>query len=342
MNEKEKEVLKLIHDKRFLDALNILKRLSDEEINNYKWFYYKGITNILLENIDNAMLDLGEALSLNPHDIDSMNAISYVFLKKGDIATAINKWIRIKEISPKDPIANKNLNRFKKEKNIATIILNPYDFIKIPEVKEEKVKAIKKKTKKTKFLFKILITLLIITPSLLVLLKNFGIERVISNIKDFIPTRPEIIRYTLSQEEIEFIKKEIFEHVGKNEYNQAVYMINKLYFSNASIDDKKLVKTWEARLNIPNPEKLDKNFDVSDIVKTSYAFENCYVLWEGYIENIEKYQTFSVLTIDFNKNKIKGIYLKEDSFIGKAKIFGKIRNKENNEFELEIHKILSH
>ncbi|HOJ50650.1 MAG TPA: hypothetical protein PKW55_07560 [Spirochaetota bacterium] len=337
MDEREKRVLELIKNKNFPEALKLLKKLSDEELNNYKWFYYKGVVNILLENIDDALLDLGETLSLNPYDIDTMNAISYVFLKKEDIATAINKWIKVKEIDPKNPIANKMIEKFKKTKApIASLVLNPYDFIKLPEIKSQEEKKPKKKKKSKNFLFKILITIILISPTLLLFIKNETIDNLKKKIKDFIPTTIENIKYTLSQEEIEFIKKQIFEHVGKNEYNQAVYLINKVYFSNASIEDKKLVKIWESRLIILKPEKLDKNFDIDDVIKTPYAFENCYVLWDVYIENVEKYKTFSVLTLQIKDKKVKGIYLKDDSFIGKTKIFGKIRSKENNEFELEI------
>ncbi len=140
-NSYENSIAGLIKKARYQDAIDLSTTALDVDHNNHSLFFLKAVAHIYMNRINEALLDLGEAIYLNPGHVPTMLALAFVFIKQGDFEGAINKWITVLERDSKNKIAKKNLELFKKNApNKATINLNPDLYLEVPEYIEQKVK----------------------------------------------------------------------------------------------------------------------------------------------------------------------------------------------------------
>lgn len=365
-----REILVLIKKNRFLDALKKIDQGIDKDPNNHHFYYLRGATQIFLQRTDDALMDLGEAAYLNPQHIPTMHALAYIFLKKEDYEGAFNKWISILEFSPKDKLAKKHLNRFKKKPPVkASLNLNPKLYLVLPKIKIKErfakppvLKKEKKPLKKSFSFFKWFFTLLL---ALFTLLVSFWIYRyfkgqpfkflpfintIASSFSEkerearleFLTSQNLTIAYSFTEKEIEFYKKQVYDFVSKQQYNQAKILLNKLYLSNASIDDKKLLKAWEARLEFPTAQNLDVFLTPKEIFDNWKVSEGCFVLWEGEAQEVvQKSQMLSFLLKIKEDKKVRAVFFSNYPLQSneKIKVLAKIRKAANQEIDLEIYQI---
>jgi tetratricopeptide (TPR) repeat protein len=130
-NEDITMILSCLEEERYQDARDLLDEAIGKDINNHNLYYLKAITCIHMNKLDEALIDLGEVAYLNPHHIPSMHALAFLFLKRGDFESAVNKWLAITTVSPNDVLAKQNL-KLVKEKRLVKNSLNQYninDFI---------------------------------------------------------------------------------------------------------------------------------------------------------------------------------------------------------------------
>lgn len=328
-------IVQLIKENRYMDAENITRKQLDKDPNNHILFFLKGVCNIYMQKLDEAMIDLGECAYLNPQYTPAMHAFAYIFLKREDYESAFNKWISILEVDPKNKRAQKLLSQFKKKAPEPGLLhLNPGDYIPLPEIK----KAKKKKTLRP---FKLLLILILLS---VILLNGYWLYRFWKGysfkwLPDFSPGKHKMM-FTYTEKEINFMKKNIFEHVGKQNYNRAIYIMNKIYLSNAPLSDKKLLKSWEARLEYPSKDKLNQNFSPKEVFNRPEVFRNCFVLWEGKASHVvqkDKVLTFSLSLA--SGNKIYAVFLSNYPLQNgeNVKVLGKVLLKPNKNLELEIY-----
>lgn len=327
----EREIVTLFKKERFLDAEEKAYEYSRKDPNNAALFFYKGAANIFMSRIDDGLMDFGEALYLNPQHVPTMHGIAYVLLKKEDYAGALNKWISILEVDPKDKIAKKNTQKFKKNfPDKAALNLNPYLYIPIPKATGVKLNTPLK------------ISLLGLA-AVLFLIISFWTYRFFAGytfklVPDFSGLLNKEIYYTFTEKEIEFYKKEIFDLVNLQKYNQAKLLLNKFYYSNASLDDKKLAKTWESRLEYPTQEKMDINYTPEEVFTNTRIFQDCFVLWTGTVDHLTQKNKYLFLELKIQEGKSVGVsffsnypLIKGD----KVKFLGRIAAVKENSLEVE-------
>jgi tetratricopeptide (TPR) repeat protein len=329
----EMGIINLFKEGRYQDALDLLRKQIQQDPNNHILYYLKGVAEVYMEKTDDALMDLGEAMYLNPRHIPSMHAFAYIFLKRGDYQGAVNKWLSILELNPKDPIAKKHLKQFKKEfPEPGKLNLNPDLYMALPKPKKEK--------KKRPWIKKLLIFILVIAA----LLGGFWIYLAFQN-KPFqwIPSASEIfparIYYSFTEKEIGFFKKEIFELVNRQKYNQAKFMMNKIYLSNASLEDKKLLKTWEARLEYPEMDTLGTDFTPESVFERPQLYEDCFVVWEGKVTSLLQKDRYLVFELELENGKtVSALFLSNYPLQEKTriKLLGKVILKNKKEIELEV------
>lgn len=125
------KILNCLEEERFQDARDLLDESIGKDINNHNLYYLKAIVCIQMNKLDEALIDLGEVAYLNPNHLPSMHALAYLFLKRGDFESAVNKWIGITTLFPTDILAKQHL-KLVKEKKLVKNPLNQYnssDFI---------------------------------------------------------------------------------------------------------------------------------------------------------------------------------------------------------------------
>jgi tetratricopeptide (TPR) repeat protein len=326
--QKESEILKLLSGSRYLDALDKCDTALKQDENNFNYHYYKGIANIYLNRLDEALMDLGEAIYINPQHIPSMHAFAYIFFRKNDLEGAINKWFAILQADPKDKLAKRNVNLFKSNPNPQTVNSSPSYFLPLPQIKIRKSRK------------KLWITLALASVILAIPLTLFVFNsKAVTFLDDLTQFFNREILFTLTEKEIEYYKKQIFELVNDQKYNQAKMLMNKLYHSNASLEDKKLVKTWESRLEYPNKDKLDYNYTPEAVYSNPRIYKDCFVFWEGSITTVSQKNNYLFFEMKLNNEKITGaVFLSNYPLnIGdKIKVLAKISTVSGSQLEIEI------
>ncbi len=148
------------------------------------------------------------------------------------------------------------------------------------------------------------------------------------------------IVYTFTEKEIDYYKRQIFNLINDQQYNQSKILINKLYHANISLEDKKLFKTWEIRLTFPKIDSLDKEISINNAQKKPFLYEGCFVLWKGKASSITQKNNYLYFSLNFDNKQISVIYLSnyplnENDVI---EVFGKL-NMKDDKLELEAFKI---
>jgi len=328
----QKDIILLLKKGRFLDDEEKAHQATRKDPNNAELFFLKGAANLFMNRIEDGLMDFGEALYLNPQHIPSMHGVAYILLKKEDFAGALNKWISILEIDPKDKLAKKNSGLFKKKAlDKAAINMNPYLFIPLP-------KAVPSGNYNKAFKITAIFAASILLLFSVFWLYNFFSGKPFKALPDFSNLTNKEVLYSFTEKEIDFYKKEIFDLVNLQKYNQSKMLMNKFYLSNASLEDKKLVKTWEARLEYPNAEKLDQNFTPEEVFTNPKLFLDCFVSWSGEISTITQKSKYLFLEIKVNENQIIGVSFFSNYPLAKGnsiQFLGKISSVKKDSIEVE-------
>lgn len=332
-NPEEKAVI-MLKKSRYQDALDYAADKIKIDPNNHNLYFLKAAANIYMNRIQEALLDLGEAIYLNPQHVPTMQALAYIFIRQGDYEGAINKWLSILERDPKNRIARRNLSLFKKEApNKAALNLNPERYIDLPRIASSG----------TPFPWrKISLSFLLALGIALASLWTF--RYFAGKPFEFIPGLtldfPDTIRFTLTDKEIEFYKREIFEQVNNQEFNKAKKNMNKIYLSNASLEDKKLLKTWETRLNYPTGKTLKENYDAKDVFANPDLYQGCFVAWKGTVTAVVQQDQLLFFKMSVDDLEIAATYLvnyplKENM---KVAVLGRLLF-QNQQLKLEVYEL---
>lgn len=329
----EKTVL-MLKKSRYQDALDFAAERIKIDPNNHNLYFLKATANIYMNRIQEALLDLGEAIYLNPQHVPTMQALAYIFIRQGDYEGAINKWLSILERDPKNPVARRNLSLFKKEApNKAALNLNPERYIDLPHIASARVQF---PWKKISVSFLLALTIALGSVWLFRYFAGKPFELLPGLSLDF----PDKIRFTLTDKEIEFYKKEIFEQVNNQEFNKAKKNMNKIYLSNAALEDKKLLKTWETRLNYPTSKTLKENYGPSEVFANPDLYQGCFVAWKGIVTAVVQQDQLLFFKMTADNEEIAATYLvnyplKENM---KVSLLGRLLF-QNQQLKLEVYEL---
>lgn len=102
-------VLDLMNSGRFLDAAPLLRSIAFSQPQNAAAFFNLGITNLELEQFEDAIVYLEQAVKLDPSLSDAWFGIGMSKLKQGDVDAAINALTKAVETDPDNAFAQRNL-----------------------------------------------------------------------------------------------------------------------------------------------------------------------------------------------------------------------------------------
>jgi len=334
-NQKETAlILSLIKENRFMDAFEAAEKAGEKDINNYLYFFLKGVCHIFMNRLDDALLDVGESIYLNPHSIPSKQAVAYILMCKEDYEGAVNKWLNILEADPKNKLIKKVLKKFKKQiPHKASINFNPYLYIELPKIQKVRKKFPFRKIALT-FLFLSLAAGLF-TGGYFLFFKKIPIEDLTGFFKN------KEILYSFTGKEIEFYKMQVYDLIKMKQYNQSKIILNKLYYSNASFEDKKVLKEREKELEFPDKDSIDLKLQPEQVLSYPKIYQDCFVIWSGEVKDVTQKEKYLALTFNPGEREIKASGFQNFPLVSgnRVKIFGKIRLYGQDKLELEIYHI---
>ena len=65
MQDNFNKITSLIKNNKFIEAINLLKTLTEDEKKNPNYFFLKGIVHVYLSEFNNAIDDLTSAININ-------------------------------------------------------------------------------------------------------------------------------------------------------------------------------------------------------------------------------------------------------------------------------------
>jgi tetratricopeptide (TPR) repeat protein len=281
-------------------------RLLEPEIYRFRdsFLYYRllGLSCLHLQDGGGAFSYLNRALQIKEDDVDSFLGIAAVHLKKRNIDEALKIWLRVLELSPGNRTARRALNRVRKgmgEDEVSRLVdsgkirmFYPAQPFRLSPAVPLVVLALAAAAVGGWFLVKE-------GPALLAALKPAPAVTPP-------PARPEIAavelsgdalrtdfkakaRFTFTEAQIDQVWKTAKDYFMAYRDNAAVYELNRLLDSNASLYIKENVRRLKSYARTPEFKdfiNFPDNYPLAAVAKDPSLYDGCYVLWRGTVANL--------------------------------------------------------
>lgn len=151
-------------------------------------------------------------------------------------------------------------------------------------------------------------------------------------------------QYSYKEAEVRKMFDTAKEKIMTNDDNQAVVLMNKLKFSNASENVKSKVEYLKGFLQVPDYSNFKSNFDYQTIKSEPAVYDGVYILWHGKIANsvtAEGRTVFNLVLGDEEAGYIdaiipvtfeKPVIAENKAF---ARIFGQVKVLENQKIKID-------
>ncbi|MBN1524411.1 MAG: hypothetical protein JW904_08015 [Spirochaetales bacterium] len=284
---------RLFQNKKYSEVIRILEPQVFTYRESFVFYKLLGLSCLYTKDRGGAYSFLKRAHDLKDTDIAVLLGIAAIHFSKHNYDDALNTWLRVKELDPKNRQATKGLELIRKglhEQDLAEFIESGKLFQLYPPVS-------------VRFpLFGILSAVVIcaiIGVGVLIIIKIADAQKP--------PDRPEIDKVQIpagtafvdldAVEHFQFTEQqaqEIFEHAKKLflEYrdNLATVELNRLIFSNASLTLKEYARRLKSYAKTPgfsDFENFRDNFGYAEVSQNSYLYDGCFVLWRGTVANLD-------------------------------------------------------
>ena len=337
---------KLFRLGKYSDVIKILEPEVFKNRENENFYYYLGMSCLLLGDYSGANSYLRRSLQINPSNSETMLGLAVIHLKYNKPSEAIRIWLDILDKDSNNYFAKKSLDLIKKSDALETV---PEDFLEknLHRLIPYKSKIIFYKTLRYAAAAAIILFVsVVIFFTAKALIDKFNYSRnlypeltISRDIKEIIGTdKFKDFRVELQGREI----VEAFESAKRlfidNKDNEARIEVNRLLNSNASESVKEKARLLDSYLREPDFRYFVNTIKFQDAVKTPYLYDNCYVKWSGKIANIRiygNYAGFDLLVGYDSGTVLEGIIavtadfpvLLDEEFI--YDIIGQIKTKDN-------------
>jgi len=305
-------------------ALREIKLLNDSNIEDDELYTLKGRAYLYSFSYKKAGDCFLKANIINPGNVDALNGLAFLALKKEKIGEAVEIWTRVLDIDKKNIIAKNNLKIFKSNKYKSIILrLDPLDFF-----------PLKNKNYFTRNFYllisSILIALFIVFLFALNLIKGSAgsnIHKTVSLADLIIPIEKQNISNNLkiNPDEAQSYLEKIYIAIKDNRYNYAIYNLNRLDLSEISEDLKQKIKSYRDMPVYPvSAASIDEEYDITQVLNNPALYKDCYIYWTGNIFNIIRHPFFIRFFL-----KIKSKNNPQDAFVAFVEAPYKISYTEN-------------
>lgn len=309
-----RKAAQLYRGRRYSALIRLLEPQIFQYRESFQFYYLLGMACLYTGDVAGAHSYLRRANQLNPENTDAMVAIALTSLKRQEIPEAIQMWLAVQDLRPRNKIARRGLNFVKR---------NP-DPGRLAELLDgRRMRSLLPPTGALMRAFpRVLIGLA--AAALLVFLVPLAIARIRASGAAPRPGLAEINlppasalgelsghhRYILTDGEIRTAFDQMRRDFSQYRDNLARREINLLLQSNASPIVKEKAKILSSYLTVPNFATMRDSFPYLAVAKDPYLYQGCYVDWTGRVSNLSV--TRRAITFDFlvgyhNERVLEGI-----------------------------------
>jgi len=284
---------RLARSKKYESALKTLKDEEDRYYGSFKYYYLYGVICLYSGAFLDAHTSFKQARNIKMKDPYTLLALAALYLKRMNTVQAVDYYLDVQEMNPKNKIAKKALAVIRKHSDPQALSdwLTPERLVKLfPPIPFPGIRI------------KTVVSSLLILAAVLVLF--FGIS---SKIRSMPPPRPSA-QFTLSAQErsapVEtggsymyiltrdqatgFYDKALSLFTSYRDEAAKIY-INRILESNASEDLKNKARLLISYMEVPGFDNFKQadNPSFSDVKKEPVIYRDVYVIWKGMATNLE-------------------------------------------------------
>ncbi len=284
---------KLLNSRKFRAVVSLLKDSEFDYRDSLDYHYILGVACMYLGDIGGATRSFDAARRISVLDTKLLVAQAALFLRRGDVTTAVEYYLDILDNEPSNKIATEALDFIRKQGSPEVI----YEW-----VSSGKIKKFYPDLGPHPIVFKGIITLAILCACAI------GVFSVIAYKRSLIPPprgdlsafvlsvdeknnvlqqdmSTEVYRYILTSRQINESYEKALQYFEDYKDNLAVVEINRILNSNAAVSIKHNVRLLKNRLTEPTFDSIKSSFSYTQIASDPYLYIDCWVSWTGRVAN---------------------------------------------------------
>ncbi|MDR1893751.1 MAG: tetratricopeptide repeat protein [Spirochaetales bacterium] len=314
-----KKALSFFHKGNYSEVIRILEPQIFRFRESGDFYYLLGVSCLFQGDIGAAYTYLRRAGDIKPQDTSVLLCLAMVHLHRQENPEALDCWLKVLEIDPKNRRAQRGLNFLKNSP--PREVINDY----LEEGKLRRLLPLGRGRPKLKARFLWFLGI----PALLLILIPLGISHVPRllaslsgessredyeriRLSDFdIPFETGgSFQLILTQGELERALNDLNRYLVAYRDNRAMAEINRILLSNAHGDIKNKVRLLESHIREPNFAGFRDNYTYQEIQENPPLYRGCFVAWKGRGVNIavgEDNITFDFLVDYQDRRTLSGI-----------------------------------
>jgi len=284
---------RLARSKKYEAALKVLKDEEDRYYGSFKYYYLCGVISLFSGAFAEALKSFNQAKNIKMKDPYAMLGLAVLYLKRMNTVQAVDYYLDIQEMDPKNKIAKKALAVIRKHSDSQALSdwLTPERLAKLfPPIPSPGVNV------------KAVVSCVLILAAALVL--YFGVSYKIRSK----PSPRPVSQFTLSAEErnAPVVTGGSYTYIltidqAAGLYDKALSLftsyrdeaakinLNRILESNASESVKNKARLLISYADVPGFDnfKTADNPSYSDVINEPVIYRNVYVIWKGMATNLE-------------------------------------------------------
>ncbi|MFP4429791.1 MAG: tetratricopeptide repeat protein [Spirochaetota bacterium] len=296
---------RLYRQGKYTDVIHLLEPQVFLFRDETRFYHLLGMACLQAQDLGGAETYLSRAVDLTPEAVDSRLALAALRARKGEVQRAMRDWLAVKEVDPKNRIAQSGLDLVRKSETESAVQRTLHgktfgQYLPAPRLRAGR-----------SLLLLAAVATVVLGSWLVVYVVDQGVfdgsrgeprpgdELLIledDSVDDLVAYSGSF-RYTYTEDEIEQLVLELREYFHDERDNLARRHANRLLLSNASTEIKRRVSLLSDYFRVPDLVGLEDNFEYSDVAAEPWLYQGCYVKWRGRVANLEV--SDDVIAFDF-------------------------------------------
>jgi hypothetical protein len=292
---------RLFRRRKYAEVIRLLEPQIFRFRESFSFYFLLGSSCLRTGDLSGSYSYLRRASQLKADDVPTLLGIAAIYLKRQEIPSAIEHWLQVQDIEPKNRFAARGLNFVKKNADtphVAELVDSNRLERFVPGHSRFEVAL-------PYIIGAIAVAAVLIFTVPLLITKVFvshaperqGLENLTLVQSTPLVATSGQFRYVLTTSEIRSTFDRMKQEFSDYDDNLAQRDINRLIGSNASEPVKEKARILQSYLQTPNFATIKGSFSYQDVSRDPYLYQNCYIDWKGMVSNLKV--TSSDIRFDF-------------------------------------------
>jgi tetratricopeptide (TPR) repeat protein len=289
------KAIRLLHRRKYGDVIRILEGEVFRFRDSFKYYYILGLACLKANDFGGALDFFKRARDIKKNDVHVLLGLAVLFMRRGDTGRAVDLYLAVQELEPKNRSAKKALKIIRKrgsrEDDDAWFETGNFSALYPPFPKSPLSKKV----------FIIPLALIAIAAAFFPLYRknilnlfngSSGSRQGLSLTALDVEERGEPVqidgayRYVLTRDEVLKAYDEAQKLFSQFRDEEAKLKLNMVLESNASEAVKNKARMLFPYMREPGFDTLKNSFKYADVAASPHLYRDCYVIWSGMAANL--------------------------------------------------------